>query len=396
MVSVVSVAIGGLTVVMHQEGNASKMDVERSEALIHALELAETGLSRAAIEIASTTDLAGDGIGVCSGNYAKGSFSTTCKEDSNVWTIVSTGRVDKATRRVEYAIRRIEPVEFGAGIVSQGAINVSGTGTQTDSFDSRLGSYASQAVNTDAGGSYAGKSGTMKGNVDISVGTAIVRGDANPGPGYTTTINGGGSVTGSTTPMTETMSLPDPDYENFNSAFLSNDNGDWIVTDGANVNYDADKKTFAVSGGGLVTFPPGTYFFSKFSVAGNSTVRFTGLTTIYAVNNVDTTGGALQNATGLASNLQIIAHPYVFEGVPTTKSLSVSLSGGAQTALAVYAPQADVSLSGGGDFMGGIVGGTVKISGGVHFHYDLALGEGQRTAAQVERLYWRESTPPLR
>jgi hypothetical protein len=396
MVSVVSVAIGGLTVVMHQEGRSATMDVERSEALIQALELAETGLSRAVIEISSTTDLAGDGIGVCSGNFAKGSFSTTCTQDANVWTVVSTGRVDKATRRIEYAVRRIEPVEFGAGIVAQGGISVSGTGTQTDSFDSRDGSYSSQAVNSDAGGSYAGTSGSMMGNVDIEVGTAIIRGDATPGPGYETTILGGGSVTGSTTPMTETVKIEDPDYVNFESAYLNNDNGNWVASGGANVNYDDDKKTFTASAGGLVTFPPGTYFFSKFTVTGNTTVRFTGLTTIYCVYSVDTTGGSLQNATGLASNLQIIAHPYVFDGVPTPKNMSVALNGGAETALAVYAPAADVSLSGGGDFMGGIVGGTVKLTGGTHFHYDLALAAGARTAAQVERLYWRESTPPVR
>jgi hypothetical protein len=396
VVVVIAVAIGGLTVVMHQEGRASTIDIERSESQIRALELAETGLTRAALEVSSQTDSSNDGIGVVSGSYLGGTYATTCTVSSGVYTIISTGRAANATRRLEFAIRRVVPTTFGTGIISQGAINVSSNGTQTDSFDSSIGTYASQAIHTDASGSYAGTAGGLAGNVDITIGSAMIRGNATPGPGHTTTISNGGTVTGSTTPQSQALSIPDPPYSEFQSALLTNDNGKWVVSGGANVNYDPVKATFAVSGGGVVTFPPGIYFFSKFSISGNSTVRFTGLTIIYDVYSFDTTGGSIDNATGFASNLQVYAQPYVFPPIASPNRLNVSLSGGSTTALAMYAPEADVSISGGGDFAGGVVGGTVKLSGGTHFHYDTALASGVKTLARFEQLYWRESTPPLR
>src|SRR6185369_12683807 len=143
-VTVLAVSIGGLAVVMHQENRAATMDIGRSEGQIRALELAETGLARAATEVSSLVDSDGNGIGNVGGNYAGGSYAVTATQNGADWTLVSTGRIEKVLRRIEQRVRRNTTTAFGAAILAAGDISVSGGGTQTDSFDSRLGSYASQ------------------------------------------------------------------------------------------------------------------------------------------------------------------------------------------------------------------------------------------------------------
>src|SRR6185436_5293926 len=108
----------------------------------------------------------------------------------------------------EQAVRRIVTSQFNAAIAAAGAITLSGGLTQTDSFDSRLGTYASQATNVDATGPYAGTGGAIGSNAGISISGARVRGDAVPGTASTTSPSGGAVVTGSTAPRSTPLSLP--------------------------------------------------------------------------------------------------------------------------------------------------------------------------------------------
>jgi len=395
MVAIMAVTMGGMIVMMHQEDRATSVDVGRSEAQIHALELAEIGLARAGVEIASLVDAAGDGVGNLNVTYAGGTYAVTATQNGTDWTLVSTGRVAKSSRRIEQRIRRVVTTSFGTGIAAGGNVTISGGTTQTDSFDSRLGTYASQAVNTDATGTYAGTEGAIGTNASISVSSARIRGDAIPGTAGTTSLSGGAVVTGSTIPRSTPMSLTPTPVAEFNAALATNDNGSWTVA-GGSVTYNAAKKEFAASGGAVVTFPPGTYFFSKFVVSGGSTVLFTGATRIFDVALFDTSGGTLMNTTGAASNLVVYAHPYTYPGVTSASPIQVNVSGGTGTALALYGPQTNVTISGGSEVFGAFVANTVTLSGGTYIHYDLALGAGPAgTAAQIQQLYWREATPPL-
>ncbi len=63
----------------------------------------------------------------------------------------------------------------------------------------------------------------------------------------------------------------------------------------------------------------------------------------------------------------------------------------------IYAPEADISFSGGGnntvDFMGAIVGKSVRISGKYQFHYDESLGAGSNGSDYYYATSWREVSP---
>jgi hypothetical protein len=90
-------------------------------------------------------------------------------------------------------------------------------------------------------------------------------------------------------------------------------------------------------------------------------------------------GGAIVNSSGVPSNFQII-----YGGTALIK-----LSGGTGAAAVMYAPNSAVSISGGGEFFGAIVGKTVDNSGGSTLHYDRALKTGLVGAAAYHATSFR-------
>jgi hypothetical protein len=82
-------------------------------------------------------------------------------------------------------------------------------------------------------------------------------------------------------------------------------------------------------------------------------------------------GAGVQNDTGFP-------HNFMYYGLPTNKSLSYS--GNAAMSGAIYAPNADFSLGGGGqdeyDFSGACVTRTVTMNGKFNFHFDENLMKG--------------------
>jgi hypothetical protein len=82
-------------------------------------------------------------------------------------------------------------------------------------------------------------------------------------------------------------------------------------------------------------------------------------------------GNGVVNNGGNALNFQ-------YYGLPSNTSLS--MSGNAAFTGVIYAPQAALSLGGGGnnnyDFVGGSVTKTAKLNGHFNFHYDECLKQG--------------------
>lgn len=125
---------------------------------------------------------------------------------------------------------------------------------------------------------------------------------------------------------------------------------------------------------GTLTIPEGTWYCDGISLSGQSQVSTTGRVTLYVkgnmsiggkgiINNGDSAGGA-----ALASNLQILGTP---------ACTSVSISGNGALTAAVYAPEANIVLNGGGSsgsVFGSLSGRTVSFNGnGTVLHYDEAL-----------------------
>jgi hypothetical protein len=397
----VAIALGGLSLAMLQEGLAANGTLGRVEADVRSLELAETGLSKAERELTELVDGTGDGVGVVSGTFAGGAYEVAATQDTvrpERWTLVGTGRHGRSTRRVEVLCRRVENSLFQHALLSDDDLVFNGMNT-TDQYDSRVGTYASQAVNADDGGTFAevgGSVGSNSGVVELNGSTVYVRGDAIPGPLHTVDEAGDPTVLGSTTPRRYERELPPPPYDDFRAAYLLNDNLTGWTAVGGNVSYDPIACTLSVKAGAKLTLNGGTYFFAKISLSGGSVLQVAGASKVYVTGSMDLSGGQLVNP-GAPGDLLVFAHPYNLPVGFAPTTTNVKVSGGSSAAWGFYGPEANLTISGGGNLFGAAVAKTITISGDCAFHYDKALGDfGLLPGATFERLYWRETSPPSR
>ncbi len=129
-----------------------------------------------------------------------------------------------------------------------------------------------------------------------------------------------------------------------------------------------------MSGGDYLTLPAGTYYFAKLTLGGGSYITVNGAVVIYTTGDVDISGGSVANTTSIPSNFQLYS----------STTGKVTISGSSQMYAEVYAPQADITRSGGSSaFFGSMVGKTLTLSGGGGLHYDTALGGGGSTTTQL-------------
>src|SRR5262249_48982756 len=141
------------------------------------------------------------------------------------------------------------------------------------------------------------------------------------------------------------------------------------------------------AGGAIVILAPGTYCFSNVTLSGGSTLQVHEAVRIFldiknSGDKSDLSGGSsggVVNTTGTTENLQIFS---------LSSSRGVTLSGGSQAYMAVYAPNSPITFSGGSDFYGAVVGNTITASGGIKMHYDVHLSD--LGGAGVVMLAWRQ------
>lgn len=121
---------------------------------------------------------------------------------------------------------------------------------------------------------------------------------------------------------------------------------------------------------------PGEYYLNKIDLTGNKTITIGGNGPVKiwiegAGASLNLGGQAkFQNNSGKPENLQIF-----FPG-----SGSISMGGGSQFRGVIYAPQADLTLNGGAQIYGAIIGKSVNFNGGGNsgaLHYDTALDQIQ-------------------
>jgi hypothetical protein len=389
MVAFSALVVGGLSVALFEESKGTTRDLLRSEAQIRAFEIAETGVARAEMEIASYEDADGDGLGTISGTWGGGTFSVVATKTGTDYKLVSTGRLDRATRTVEQGCRRVESVVYSNVLFTTGDITMSGS-SQTDAYDSRDGTYASQATNSDSDGTYAQVGGSIGSNGTIRLSGTNVRGDAIPGPLGSVVLSGDAVVSGSTTPRTAPETVAPPPESEFADAWTTNDNGNWS---GTSYSYNSTTKAMTVSGGNTLTLNGGTYFFSKLTLSGGSILQVLAPVKIYITQAWDTSGGGLANTTQIPRNCEVYVYPYNYPSGNSVTAPPVKFSGGSDAYMTMLAPQSPLTLSGGSPFYGGIIAKTATVSSSGALHYDNAL-RSSPGAVPIEETYWIERNPP--
>ena len=116
---------------------------------------------------------------------------------------------------------------------------------------------------------------------------------------------------------------------------------------------------------------------------------------IYTADDVSISGQGVTNGTGVASNFMIYgtaADSFDRSG-DEVAAQSISVSGNGVLSAAVYAPNADVTVKGGGNsgqIYGGVVGFTATMNGNGAFHFDEALKDIQFGGGNYTILSWLE------
>jgi Putative Ice-binding-like adhesive domain len=111
---------------------------------------------------------------------------------------------------------------------------------------------------------------------------------------------------------------------------------------------------FVISGSGFVYIAPDGSF-----------TLHVGTTDASGSDSVTISGNGVANGTQSAANFPIICLPSV---------KTVTYSGNSEFIGTLYAPIANLTMSGGSDGVGALVAKTVTFSGGMNFHYDECLG----------------------
>ena len=278
-----------------------------------------------------------------------GANNGSIDRDAKIY-LVSRGRVGGAERVVTALVTGGSL--FGYGVFSKTTITMSG-GSIVDSFDSRDGAYSAAS---------AGSQGNIRanGNITLTGGSTTVKGNATAG-GTVSAPPAPAGVTGTTTQGAPLLSIPSvpacgPPWSN----------GTGISP--ASV-YTPSTGALNIQGGNTGTLAGGTYCFSTITVGGGSILSVSSAVNLYVTGEAKLSGGSIANTTLNAANLKLFSS-YNAPGDVN----GVTVSGGTQSYMAIYAPDTEVTLSGStSSFYGSVIASGVIPQGGIKVHYDQAL-----------------------
>lgn len=287
---------------------------------------------------------------------------------------------------------------FGKGMVVDGSISL-GRGTYIDSFDS---ADTNKSTNGKWDINKRGDNGSIATNSkhpgQLNLNGADVYGTIATGPGGTPNVGSasvgdkawvdGGNTGVQPGHYVDDMNVEfDPIEVPFTGGASAPESGvagyDWVLKD-ANyqVNSVKNKKI-------LVTGDAVFYVVGSFEQQGNSVVEVaaTGSLKLYVGGNVSIGGNGIVNQTAKAENFMLF-------GLPTCTN--IKFHGNGTFSGAIYAPNADLTLNGGGsgdeDFSGASVTKSVTFNGHFKFHYDEALGRIGMGKGYIVTS-WNEMTP---
>ena len=218
------------------------------------------------------------------------------------------------------------------------SVDLKGNGSYTDSYNSSLGEYTSQAP---------GKKGHICSNGSINVQNGTVNGNAIPGSGEEVSIGPQGDVSGSTTPRKERLSVPAVDFGDV----VENNDNDKLP----NTAYSPTKQEFKHNGG-EINLPAGTFYFTDLNITGGPVI-INEPVKIYVDGDFSVSGSGIVTSTQSPKNLQVFV---------TGKA--VKIAGNSSFSGVVYAPSSHIDVAGGAEFFGAAVGKSIKFHnhGGVH------------------------------
>ncbi len=291
----------------------------------------------------------------------------------------STLTSPQVSRKLEVIVRPMSP--FRAALVAKSQIDMTDHNIVVDSYDS-----------TDSTKSTNGQWDVTKRQQhgDLATdGTLIAAGDAQV---YGTASTNNGTVTGFSNITGEIRTdfwedLPSVNAPTWSSFIVSPSSGGNGTTLGSSTTKGATRyklTDITLAGNGVLTIT-GTstattyvdiWVTGDISLKGNAQIQLDPnvIATFWVGGDVDLGGNGMQNGNGSTDDRP--SHNLIYGIKPSSGSQSIKLHGNGNMESAVYAPDASVSLSGGGSsgaFSGSVVGNTISMNGIYQVHYDESL-----------------------
>jgi hypothetical protein len=267
-------------------------------------------------------------------------------------------------------------------------------GATTDSYDSRVALVGgvpaidehSGNVGTNGGLEASGNPTTIWGTLS-SPRTGV--GNCSVGNVTAFESSGGATVEGGLVELAQAVDFKTPSAINPLPPVTAWDSGDCAATAGCTDLGGGDVRfapaagttvqlgNVSVGNGDTLYLRGGTYEINSIDVKGEVVVEpGTGPVYLKVAGTgfetgipIEFTAGSISNTSYAAANFQII---YGGTG-------EVKLRGNAAFSAVVYAPNAETTFAGGGDFYGAVVTKRIKATGGASIHYDRALENGGYT-----------------
>jgi hypothetical protein len=317
--------------------------------------------------------------------------------------------------RVARGIRCLTTTDalFSKGLVAKGQIDLNGKNILSDSYDSRSTNYSTNGrydeTKRKAGGSVATNSGLTN---SVNIGNATIYGKISTGPGGSIAIGPQGAVGDATfveTPANNGKIQKDYFSDDMNVDFgevrLPNLGTTFTpsagVVGGTNYAYVLGAESYRMvsftmnTGTMMVTGQANFWIQSTLNIGGSAKIVVTPGARLTLYVGMPTGSGATASiAGGGIVNQNSSALSFQYYGLPSNTALD--LTGNGMFVGSIYAPNADLHLSGAGggdqDFSGAAIAKTVTMGGNFKFHYDEALQTiGPPRGYVVTR--WDEMTP---
>ena len=233
----------------------------------------------------------------------------------------------------------------------------------TDSFDSRVAPYTPSSAKNAA---------HLASNGDIFLAGAKteVRGD----------VTAGGSVTSRGARVTGVATNHAPSF----SIATLHSPCDSTPSDGSGItggHYDAHTGQLKGMGSDPIILSEGTYCLSSIDLDGGARLTVNGTVTIYLFDKSDLSGGQINNTTHLAGNLKIIS-------LHSSNDYGITLAGGQDAYMVIYAKNTGVKFTGKKDFFGAVVAARIDNKGGTSIHFDRGIQDDP--IVFVKRISWLE------
>jgi hypothetical protein len=395
MVAVLMVALAGLSLAMIALTNSAHMENRVAKQEIAAQAVAEAGINVAYHSLASGgSGAVGSAQNPTTYDGATYFVTQTNGQNSTV-TLRSTAQAQRAQSTVEMTLQLTSTPKFRWAALGRDAPHLD-SNAQTDSYNSNVGTYASQATNGSGSNSYALSNGDIGSNGNITLDSnAKVHGDATPGHTNVVTVNSNAHVYGSSTPSTSDVAL-DP-------IVLPN-----VATTG----------NYSVAGNQTKTLATGTYHYASFQTGSASTLNLVGpMTLICNSFNMKSNSKIVVNATNGPVHVYVVddfvldSNAQLYSSAKHASDLqidllsdnvidpdidvnfdpdTISMSSNTTVYGTIYAPNAKVIIDSAFTLYGSLVARDVDLDSNCKIHFDEALLTGGPMGTPAySRIAWR-------